>query len=1267
MDIKKKLIKNIFSIISLGMIFGSIGNTAVAVMADSLTTDRVTGVTTEPTQYVGYGYNMAGGKAIYENDALMLNNPILDTESEIIRKNIKVFDGSKTEYLNNSFTRRSELAENYGQIISGGLSVQAQVSAVNLNIGAKFSNSTAENWGSIASEEFSYYTIFAGNRPVVLQMDPSALSEHLSERFENDLYSVNSPTDALNLFKKYGTHLLTGYTLGGIFEMTNYYATNSSEYVKENETSFEAQVGMALGSFAGGGGDFSFTNNYGYKDNNQYATNQYKCTTYGGLAFPGLTIDQAFSWYETLSSSGYVYQLWTDSINAGKNLVIVSIPQSSKMIPLWQLLPINSNRDDIKNLLIEAYAKISKEAYEKYGESNKDNFITGVDNVYEAEDEFVFEEKGFSYLKPVNDGVGNGYVTSYIDARKVDSTNAYDVIKNSIIQMDYYNEDFVGQNAEWVVEGAGKNYVDIIDPRNGIFKVKDLESLDDNIPSFRVKFYVNGKNIFSRFFKIKTNGKFSGGDGSQTSPYLIANYNDLALFASNSQYWKEGVYATLINDIDCENQPLDIISPNSSDAYYGVFDGNYHTIYNYRSNVPVPTDTDHRYVAKFGLFGYNRGTIKNLTMDYMNTPFTIEGVTNDTEKGDTISASALVCFSTGRSLIENCFVKNLNVVVENKKFKDGENSEFYIGCLVGVGQGEIVNSHVENINLVFNRLDKMDDVSVYLGGIVGNLNNEGSLEKSSITSATIETHGEYEIKEAFIGGAVANMDSAKMSDVLVNKFNVIPNSKLTKCYIGGVVGKCANSTITKTIIINSYELAKEIKLTGVETNALFVGYYDERVSSITITSSLCNYDSSVTDPRIIAEISTGIFDIGQYMDSDGIILCPGKISRNSVSSFLIDEDTWLYNDTKQIYIRKNGINYDSLELESEEAQKTFYVGENFKANGLSIKGLRTNGDEFETRNYILDFSNYDPTEVGSYDINVRAYGKAFSYKVKVISDEGHNIYALKDPNLEKDKTYYVGDDVSTFDLDAIELHYVSMLGKDVIVDTDTEKDKITYSLTTPTFKEGSNEIILKYNGLEYSYYVDAVKRKVDKIVVDKDTISKDAYNVGTRNIDFTSLSVDVHFENGDVKTVDGSECEFIHSTIVKGDNTITITYDVTTSSTFVVKGDFLAPNGLVQSFIQSVGQIDSNTTMVERYQMIKKAILLYHQIGFDYRYAGDEDFNFALDQLNLLIEEYNRDAGVINGEYAQNIVIANGLTEVIIMNMGYTLLGAMILFIIKLI
>ncbi len=98
---------------------------------------------------------------------------------------------------------------------------------------------------------------------------------------------------------------------------------------------------------------------------------------------------------------------------------------------------------------------------------------------------------------------------------------------------------------------------------------------------------------------------FSEGDGSKGSPYIISCAEELAYFSQsvNSGDTYEDKYIALTSDINLNSMPFTPIG--GSVSFCGTFDGNFHTVSNLKINLSV---------KNAGLFGYNCGVIKNLTV-----------------------------------------------------------------------------------------------------------------------------------------------------------------------------------------------------------------------------------------------------------------------------------------------------------------------------------------------------------------------------------------------------------------------------------------------------------------------------------------------------------------------------------------------------------------------------------------------------------------------------------------------------------------------------
>jgi len=95
------------------------------------------------------------------------------------------------------------------------------------------------------------------------------------------------------------------------------------------------------------------------------------------------------------------------------------------------------------------------------------------------------------------------------------------------------------------------------------------------------------------------------GNGTESSPYLINNYQD---WKEATTKIKQDVYFKLNNDIDFADKPFYMMGTGGN-YFVGVLDGNYHKL----SNISING------INNVGIIGYNNGgTIKGLNIDTLN-------------------------------------------------------------------------------------------------------------------------------------------------------------------------------------------------------------------------------------------------------------------------------------------------------------------------------------------------------------------------------------------------------------------------------------------------------------------------------------------------------------------------------------------------------------------------------------------------------------------------------------------------------------------------
>lgn len=177
--------------------------------------------------------------------------------------------------------------------------------------------------------------------------------------------------------------------------------------------------------------------------------------------------------------------------------------------------------------------------------------------------------------------------------------------------------------------------------------------------------------------------------------YELSNADGMVWFANkvkadgarNSSY----VSAKLVDDIDMSSvtnwAPIGQTGGiDGQPDWYGTFDGDGHTISNFQMDEPT-TGVDEFYAV--GLFGWHKGTIKNLTMDHAD----VSGAHN----------VGAICGYVEGGVIENCKVINSNI----RGYHDVDNYDRCgdkVGAIAGFAcASTIKDCTVESINLTAGR------------------------------------------------------------------------------------------------------------------------------------------------------------------------------------------------------------------------------------------------------------------------------------------------------------------------------------------------------------------------------------------------------------------------------------------------------------------------------------------------------------------------------------------------------------------------------------
>jgi len=265
---------------------------------------------------------------------------------------------------------------------------------------------------------------------------------------------------------------------------------------------------------------------------------------------------------------------------------------------------------------------------------------------------------------------------------------------------------------------------------------------------------------------------YAGGDGSEESPYEIANTTQLKYFSQmiNSGNDIEGYYK-LTSDIDLEGEawtPVGFYSDSTlySGAFKGHFDGDGHTVSNFKITV-----AEHRYVGFFGL-AYN-AEIKNLTLDNVTIDIDRSGNPENEVFAGILAGRAVGDGIGGVSIIENCHTTNstLRVVSDKNIYAGG-----IVGCTVAGKYSEVE---------VFD-ISADCDVSV-------SLNATGYLNSTTLTPYYALSGGLYGYFGAITDGVASFRNARGFGDV----YSESTFSEYVFTFSGGAFGQIATRMLSE--------------------------------------------------------------------------------------------------------------------------------------------------------------------------------------------------------------------------------------------------------------------------------------------------------------------------------------------------------------------------------------------------------------------------------------------------------------------------------------
>ena len=317
---------------------------------------------------------------------------------------------------------------------------------------------------------------------------------------------------------------------------------------------------------------------------------------------------------------------------------------------------------------------------------------------------------------------------------------------------------------------------------------------------------------------------YAGGDGTETNPYQISSPEQLAYLAqevNGGNEYREKFF-TLEADIDLNNLEWTPIG-KTHNIFFGFFDGKNHTIKNLSlSKVETSENPFYMSVPKYdtakwgqmGLFGDCQDTvIKNLNIDGVN--ISIKNI----KQYDLLHVGVLVgqLFATNNggkaTEISNINLSNvsLSILDPDSQVQKNLTDEICIGGLIGyihAYHGAIKIDKIQaETEITYNKNGYMD--CNFIGGIVGNVLSQGSVEISNIANyATITAPTEAPVFSCLgaIGNITARPGDAKITNMssVINTPHSLNNSD--KYQVNAIAGCVSYSLLnTEGVVWGRYE------------------------------------------------------------------------------------------------------------------------------------------------------------------------------------------------------------------------------------------------------------------------------------------------------------------------------------------------------------------------------------------------------------------------------------------------------------------------------
>lgn len=296
---------------------------------------------------VGYGYNVLNTSYI-EPSGTEERYPILDLPVNAVKTDSNI----RTEILVATGSSLSELSTDFNEVIG----VKGKYELFSASVDVDYKKNTQTN------KSYAYTKLMGLHRKVKhVLTNGDEYQRHFTPQFKQDLEGSDA-LDAIEFFKHYGTHLITGISYGGRFEID--FTTEMTE--EDTVENIKMDIKAAYDDLISANSTTEYTEKT--KSIIKRSTLNFKCI--GGDGTVITSLDGLNGKYDT----------WVKSLNNAENQEICDIPnrknQENSLVPVWKLCSSTQRANELEKVFQKLYKELNNRGKDMKTNLAKFDYIT---------------------------------------------------------------------------------------------------------------------------------------------------------------------------------------------------------------------------------------------------------------------------------------------------------------------------------------------------------------------------------------------------------------------------------------------------------------------------------------------------------------------------------------------------------------------------------------------------------------------------------------------------------------------------------------------------------------------------------------------------------------------------------------------------------------------------------------------------------------------------------------------------------------------------